>query len=158
MSSTITTEIIGNLRGPPGTPGTQGPSDFNPDLPDKSVSGITASLVAGEDLLFGDICYMNVDGKMWKASALNINTGPAIAVARGPITVNTHGSFLFTGFIRNDFSYNFNVSRIVFLSVTAGGITQVAPSMSNNVIQSLGMAITPSIIYFTPQYVLVEHT
>jgi hypothetical protein len=127
-------------------------------LADDSASGATTTLTAGEDLVIGDVCYVKSDGKMGKADADAIATSSALFMATGTIANNASGTFLAWGLLRDDSAYNFTIGGLVYLSTTPGGITQTAPSGTDDVIQILGVAMTADIVFFTPSLVQVEHT
>lgn len=133
-------------------------TELDTSLADDTQSGIKATFTAGEALTIGNVCYMKSDGKLWKADADAIATSSAIALATGSISADATGSFLMMGIVRDDSAYNFTVGGLIYLSTTAGDITQTAPSGTDDVIQVLGVAIHADKWYFNPQLVQVEHT
>ena len=60
--------------------------------------------------------------------------------------------------LRDDSYAGWTVGGLLYLSTTAGAITQTAPSGTDDVIQILGVAYASKIIFFNPQLVQVEHT
>ena len=60
---------------------------------DHTVSGATASLTAGETLVFGDICCLKSDGKYWKADADDVATLPGAVMALESMAPDASGSF-----------------------------------------------------------------
>lgn len=130
---------------------------FNASVADDTFSGITTVLTAGENVVIGEVCYMKSDGKAWKADADAIATAGALFIATGSITADTTGTFGIQGYLRDDSGYALTVGGLVYLSTTAGAITQTAPSGVDDVIQVLGVAITADILYFKPSLVQVEH-
>ena len=64
---------------------------------DHSTTGILAAHTAGEGLVFGDFCYLKLDGKYWKADADAIATMPITAMAAESIDADASGNFLMWG-------------------------------------------------------------
>lgn len=126
---------------------------INNALADDSTSGIVASFTAAESLVYGDVCYINSAGKMAKADADAIATSGAVAIARQTLSTDDTGSFLLNGIIRDDSGYAFTVGGLIYLSTTAGGITQTAPSGTDDVVQVLGVAINADKWLFNPSLV-----
>lgn len=79
-------------------------------------------------------------------------------VADATIDENATGSFLLHGYARDD-TWNWaTLGGFLYAdTATAGGMTQTAPTGTDDVIQILGVAITADIVYFNPQLVQVEH-
>lgn len=123
---------------------------------DDSFSGQTILATAGESLVFGDVCYVKSDGKMGKADADAIATAGAMFVALGTTANNAKGLFLVGGVVRDDSAYNFTPGGFIYLSTTAGGITQTPPSGAADVVQLLGVALTADKWLFHPNLAMVE--
>jgi hypothetical protein len=126
-----------------------GGGSFNPDVDNLSASGNTVSLTAGENLSFGEVVYIKSDGKMWKADANAADTFPVTLMAAASISADASGNFLILGFARND-AWNWTVGGQLYLSTTAGAITQTMPTTTDDVIQHLGIATHANRIYFNP--------
>lgn len=124
---------------------------------DTTASGIITTLTAGASLVFGDACYIASSGKAVLADASTIATSGAIVLSLGVYSDTDTGNFLLNGIARND-AWNWTVGGIVYLSTTAGSMTQTAPSATDEVIQILGVATHADRIYFNPSLVQVEHT
>lgn len=122
-----------------------------------SASGNIFLATAGENLAFGDIVYIKSDGKLWKADADASTLFPAQFMAIATISADAVGKFLHTGFARNN-SWTWTVGGPVYLSTTAGGITQTAPSGSGNCIQVLGFALSATVISFNASPDYITHT
>jgi len=128
--------------------------DTTPDS-DTTAHGIKGTFTAGENVAFGDVCYIKNDGKMWKGDADSETTTFTVAMALGTINADASGTFLLIGIVRDD-SWNWTVGSPVFLSTTSGDITQTAPSGSGDIVQILGVATHADRIYFNPNLVQVE--
>ena len=114
------------------------------------------SFTAGESLVFGDICYMKSDGKMWKAKANVATTMPGIFLAVATISAEAAGLFVCSGIVRDD-TWNFTVGVIVFVSAATGGLlTSTAPAVATNFVQPVGIALTADIILMKPSLEMVE--
>lgn len=126
---------------------------------DHTTSGPTASLTAAADLVFGEFCYMNSSGKMAKGDADAIGTSGVFAMAAATIATDAAGIFALPGsFIRDD-SWNWGtVGAYVYLdTATAGGLTQTAPTGTDDAIQIVGVATHADRIYFNPQLLMYTH-
>lgn len=135
-------------------------ADFARALPapaDDSYEGLTIPGTAAVALVWGDVVYVDSAGKMAKADADALATGPAIALATGTIGANAAGTFLIFGTVRDDSANAFTPGATVYLSTTAGGYTTTAPSGVDDVIQVLGVALSADVWLFSPQLVRVEH-
>lgn len=127
-------------------------------LADDTFSGITMpGVTAGETLTQWDVCYIKSDGKAWKADYNAIATASAILIATAAISANATGTFGVLGLVRNDGWSAWTVGGLVYLSTT-GGITQTAPTGTDDVVQVLGVAYAAKIIFFNPSLSQVEHT
>ena len=114
---------------------------------------------AGENLALGSVCYMSVYQEFKKADASGVATAPAIAIATEAIDSGYTGYFLTKGvFHLNTLAPGWTIGAFVYLSETAGLMTQTAPTTTDSVIQILGIATGPDVLYFNPQLVMVEHT
>lgn len=122
---------------------------LTPAPPDVTVSGQTMSLTAGENVVFGDVVYIKSDGKMWKADANAAGLFPANYMATATILADAAGVFLRSGFARND-AWSWTVGGKIYLSTAAGGMTQTAPSATDNCVQILGTATHADRMDFTP--------
>jgi hypothetical protein len=114
-------------------------------------------MTAGEGVAFGDVCYFKSDGKMWKADADAIASGYTIGMADATINADASGVFLLIGIARDD-TWAWTVGGAIYLSTTAGALTQTAPSGADDVVCVLGIATHADRMYFNPQLTPIEHT
>jgi hypothetical protein len=114
-------------------------------------------MTAGENLVFGDVCYMKSDGKLWKADYNSSTTMPGIAIAGESISAGTTGTFILPCSYVRDNTWNWTAGSLLYTG-TSGSIASTAPSGSGDQIQVLGISISGDIILFNPSYVLVEVT
>lgn len=128
--------------------------DPTPDS-DHTFSGPSVSMTAGEDLAFPEVVYCKSDGKMGKADADAAATAPVVAMASATIANNAAGVFILPGsFVRDD-TWNWTIGGLIYLSTTAGELTQTAPSGTDDVVQIVGWAYTADVMFFYPQLVTV---
>ena len=128
--------------------------DPTPDS-DHTANGEYFNATAGENLVFGDLVYLKSDGKYWKADADATTTMPGVAIALETINADATGDFLRSGFARDD-TWNWTVGGIIYVSTTAGSMTQTAPSGTGDQVQAVGVAYSADVIDFRPSLVLAE--
>jgi hypothetical protein len=129
---------------------------------DGKFTGITVTGTGGATIAFGDVVYLAVADSRWEltdasaeATAGYVQCGIAVSTSTdgNPITV------LLNGIIRADTAFpTFTVGAQVFLSETAGDVTQTAPTTADAVIRSVGFAITTDEMYFNPSPDYATHT
>lgn len=127
---------------------------------DRTASGLTASLTAGETLVFGSICYIGSTGKVYKAKADVIAKASALymCVDQDGVATDGTGTFMILGYARLD-AWNWTVGGLLYLdAANYGYAVQTAPSATDQVIQILGQATHADRLFFSPQLVQVEHT
>jgi hypothetical protein len=111
---------------------------------------VNFAAVAAEALVFGDVCYMNSAGKWAKADASAAATARALVMCvDASISADATGNFLMFGFARDD-TWAWTVGGAIYLSETAGALTQTAPTTSSSVTQVMGVAIHADRMYFKP--------
>jgi hypothetical protein len=115
---------------------------------DDSYAGITLSGTnAGATIAQWEVCYHDfADNELKLADADGSGTYPARGIA---VTSGTDGNaltILTEGFVRND-AWNWSAGNI-YISTTAGAITQTAPSTSGNIVQRIGYAVSADVAYF----------
>ncbi len=118
-------------------------------ISDHDYNGISTTLTAGENLVFGNFCYLKSDGKMWKADADASTTTPCVAMAVATITADADGLFLINGFARDD-TWTWTVGGRLYTSTTDGAVTQTAPTGVGDEIQIVGIATHADRVLFNP--------
>ena len=138
---------------------------FDSSPSDETVSGITATFTAGEDLERGEVVYFKAsDSKMWKAVASATGTMPVVAMAAEDIDISSEatGKFLLYGFLADNGT---------FPAYTVGGTLyapeaetssqnvpeQAAPDTDGDFVQVLGYAVTANSVFFNPSNDVIEH-
>lgn len=97
--------------------------------------------------------HMDTDGNWIEADADASTTMPcaAMAVESGTGTKNV----LMQGFVRDD-TWNWTPGQVIYVDTTAGTVTATAPSGTGDQVQVVGVAITADVIYFRPDWTLIE--
>ena len=113
------------------------------------------SVQVGENVVFGDLLYLNNDGKWRKADADEAATMPGLRLAMATIAADATGETLVKGRVRDD-TWNWTVGGAIYASTTPGELTQTAPSGSGDQVQILGYAYHADKMIFDPSPVLVE--
>ena len=117
---------------------------FDETLDDLTASGIMRTETAGENLVFGDTCYREVDGKWWKADAdIDATLTGELLMAIATILADAEGTFLKMGRVRND-AWDWTVGGELWVSTTPGIPTQIKPDNARLV----GQAEHADYLYF----------
>jgi hypothetical protein len=118
------------------------------DSEDNSYYSIVNNGIAGEDLLAGDLCYLNTDGKYWKANSSSINTsGTELRIAKEALLADEEGLFYVQGTIE---SSGLTVGVRYYVSTTDGEITTTKPEDSNIITRYIGTASATDALEFNP--------
>jgi hypothetical protein len=144
-----------------GEPGPQGPpgsvSVLPQSLADDTWDGPRANLQAGENLVLGDVCYINSSSKMVKADADAASTAGAMFIAIEAIATDASGWFGGAGGFLRDDTDTYTPGATLYLSTTPGELTETQPSGSGDQIQVMGHVYKSNIIYFYPSPFLLTH-
>ena len=130
----------------------------NASIANLAYSGTAVTLVAGENLVAGDIVYVSTTGQLWKADANVVTTTPADGVALATISAGSSGLILIQGVYRNDTLYNFTTGSLVYVSTDSGTATTTQPSATDDLIQIIGKAISADIFLFSPNLLFLNHS
>lgn len=120
--------------------------DGSPGSDDTYAGRAITGVNAGATIAQWEAVYLASDGEWALADANGTGTYPmrGLAAAAGtdgnPMTVVTEGV------VRND-AWAWTVGGQLYLSGTAGGLTQTAPSTSGDKVQQVGFAISADVIY-----------
>ena len=130
---------------------------------DETVSGVTATFTAGEDLVRGEVVYFKAsDSKMWKAVATASGTSRCVAMAAADISADAAGLFLLQGFLADNGSFpSYTIGGALYTPETATSgenvPEQTAPDSDGDFVQVLGWAVTANSVYFNPSNDIIEH-
>lgn len=131
---------------------------------DGAYSGITVTATAGYTQAFGDLVYLDPTDSRWEATDANAASG-ADGDARGilgmVVVAGTDGAactVLLNGIIRADVKFpTFTVNNPIYVSETAGEVTQTQPTTTDVVIRIVGAALTADSMYFNPDQTWITH-
>ena len=137
---------------------------FDSTPADETVSGVTATFTAGEDLVRGECVYLKAsDTKMHKAvAAAGSVTPPCIALAAADVAADAAGKFLLQGFITDNGSFPpYTVGDEVYTPEAETSSQNVpeatAPDSDGDLVQVLGIATGANTLYFNPSLDVIEH-
>lgn len=125
---------------------------------DGAWSGIARAGTAGATLAFGDLVVLDATDSRWELADANSASG-ADGDSRGIIGIcvaaaasdGTATTILLKGVVRADAVFpTFTINGPIYISETAGDITQTSPTTEDNVVRILGAAWTADEIYFNP--------
>ena len=127
---------------------------------DHVAEGLKITLKAHENLAFGDVCYINVDGEAQIVDADAIATASGIAMcADASISANANGTFLLFGIARDD-TWAWTPGGWIYITVTGtsgNSLSQTPVSATDDVVQIVGIATHADRMFFNPQLVQIEH-
>ena len=113
---------------------------------------------AGEALSGGNLVYLKSDEKWWKTDAdVEATTKGLIGIAMAAISANSTGKVSILGRVYNA-GWSWTVGAPIYVSCTAGGITQTAPSGSGDQVRKIGHALSSTTIIFNPDATILEIT
>lgn len=121
---------------------------------DGKYTGITVTGTGGATIAFGDVVYLAVADSRWEltdASAVGTAGTVQIGIAVSTSTDGNPLTVLLQGIIRADAAFpTFTVGAAVYLSETAGDVTQTAPTTADAVVRVCGFALTADEMYWNP--------
>jgi len=126
-------------------------SDIDTDL---SESGIkTSSIVDVNGIGYSAALFLATDGNYEVADADAEATMPCLALALE--TGTGAKEILLHGYIRNE-AWSWTIGSPVYVSATAGELTQTIPSSTGQQVQVVGYATATNILYFIPDLTIIE--
>lgn len=150
------------------TPQLGGELDFNNKVmnlnatavSDNNATGIIINMTAGVQLDFPEVVCVNSNGDAILADADSSNTMPVIGMALETKNATETIKILVYGFVY-DSGWNWAVggggeTRLLYASVTPGGMSQTPPVGSGDQAQVVATVVEVDRILFNPSYVLVE--
>lgn len=124
--------------------------DASPDADHTSTGPSTDTINAGATISAMQLCYLASDGEWALADADATSTDGLLAISLeagtngNPMDVALPGSF-----IRDD-TWTWTVGGAIYMSTTAGSLTQTAPSGVDDVVRRVGWATHADRMYFMP--------
>jgi len=131
---------------------------------DGKYTGITVTAISGYAQAFGDLVYLDPTDSRWEATDAN-SAAAADGDARGilgmVVVAGTDGNtctILLHGIIRADAKFPaMTINAPMYVSETAGLITETKPTTTDNVIRTVGFAITADELFFSPESGYITH-
>ncbi len=124
---------------------------------DHTYSGITAQMLAGGAIsAFNLVCIHTTTQEVVVADASAGATARAIGIAPAAISDTATGTILLHGFVRDD-SWGWTTGAVLFLSETAGALTETAPTTDGAFVQAVGIALEPDVVFINPSLDIIEH-
>jgi hypothetical protein len=124
---------------------------------DHTFTGLSAQMLAGGAIAaFKLVCIHTTTQEVVTADASAYATARVIGIAPAAISDTATGTILLHGFIRDD-TFNFTTGATLFLSETAGALTETAPTTDGAFVQVVGTALSPDVVYINPSMDIIEH-
>jgi hypothetical protein len=126
---------------------------------DSTAKGIACRQIAGEKLVFGELCFLKSDGKVYRADADSVIYLPGLFLVaeKAGASANDTAIFLEDGYIRCDARWAWATKgAVLYASGALGGLTDSAPTGSNDGIQTVGVVETTDIVKFRPDLLIIE--
>ena len=126
---------------------------------DHTYSGISAQMLAGASIAaFNLVCIHTTTGEVVVADASAVGTARAIGInpTNSAISDTATGTILLHGFVRDD-TWGWTTGAVLFLSETAGALTETAPTTDGAFVQAVGIALEPDIVFINPSLDIIEH-
>jgi hypothetical protein len=132
---------------------------FDPNLAtDHTYSGIVRTIVAGENIAFGDLIYVTTSTGpvVMKADADSSSTVGDLMICLETISEGSSGLALVDGFIRDDSWAWASSGLALYVSTDVGSATATAPSGAGDQVQKIGYSWSANIIHFKPSIDIAE--
>jgi len=115
---------------------------------------LTQDFTAAENLVSGDLCYIDGSGEMAKADAgAEATADTLIAMCTETITAAASGTFILFGkFTTTGLTAGANY----YVSTTAGAITATAPSSTTEIVRIIGTALSTTVLFVNPDKTYIE--
>jgi hypothetical protein len=121
----------------------------------------TNDINAGDTIAQWDLVYLDSTSGRWEfadADAASTSGGVLLALAAASGTDGNPMNVVFRGVVRNDGWTWSGAGKALYVSTTAGGMTETAPSGASDVIRVVGYTLSDDAIYFNPDNAWVVHT
>lgn len=121
----------------------------------------TNDINAGDTIAQWDLTYLDSTSGRWEfadADAVATSGGVLLALAAAAGTDGNPMNVVFRGVVRNDGWTWSGAGKPLYVSTTAGGMTETAPSGASDVIRVVGYTLSDDSIYFNPDNTWVVHS
>ena len=126
---------------------------------DDTYQGISSDDIdAGATIAQWELVYLDgtPDWNLTDASSVATSGGVQVALATESGTASNPLNVLFSGIARND-GWSWTAGDPIYISETAGALTQTAPTATDSVTRVVGYALSDDAIYFNPSNDWVVH-
>jgi len=118
-------------------------------------AGQTAIIEAGDTITQGNFLYWDASGHLVRADADAAASMPAVCFALNSTTSGHNALVLMQGWVYNS-AWTLAEGDEVFVSTAIGAVTTTAPSDSGDQVQVVGIALTEDLLWFNPDYTVLE--
>ena len=123
---------------------------------DHTTTGVTAEMLAGAAIsAFNVVCIHTTTQEVIVADASGYATARSMGIAPAAISDTATGTILLQGFIRDD-TWNWTTGATLYLSETAGAMTETAPTTDGAFVVAIGVALEPDVVYINPSPAVIE--
>lgn len=133
--------------------------DAIPDTDDTWTGNSTNSFNAGATIAQFETVYLDASGTWQLTDADAVGTAGSVMVAlagEAGTSTNPLRVILNNSYVRND-AWTWTVGGKIYLSTTAGGLTQTAPSGTDDVIRVVGTAMSADVIHWNVSEDWITH-
>jgi hypothetical protein len=126
---------------------------------DHTSSGMTAQMLAGATIAAQNlVCIHTTTQEVVVADASAYATARVIGInpSNSVISDTATGTILLHGFVRDD-TWTWTTGKTLYLSETAGALTETAPTTSGAFVVAVGVALSPDVVYINPSMDVIEH-
>ncbi len=124
---------------------------------DHTAVGDIKTHTAGENLVYGNFCYLKSDGKFWKIDAnAEATCSQKTTMALATINADATGSFLHWGWARDDSWAWVDEGDPLFFSTTPGALQEAAPSGAADIVRVAAHIESATVIKFDPSSDYIE--
>ena len=116
---------------------------------------VTSNLPTAIAVNFGDVVFVSASGELAKANASSSATSFVFGMVVVSALLGNTPTILRSGYVRND-DWNFTIGGALYLSASAGSISQTKPAEEGQWINALGISYDTGRIQFNPGNVLSE--
>jgi len=129
-------------------------NEINTDL---AYCGQVAIFEANDVITAGQLIRWDTGGHIQRADADAANTMPCVGLALNSTTAGHNGLVLMQGWIYNS-AWTLAEGKDVFVGLVGGSISTTAPSDSGDQVQVVGIGQTEDLMWFNPDYTVMEIT
>jgi len=115
--------------------------------------------IAGENIASMDAVVVGVSGQWFLCDATAYSTTKGmLAISLDSHNITEEMAVIMPGNIIINNSWTWNPGAELYVSETAGGITETPPTATNSCTRKIGYALTATSIYFNPSNDIITHT